>query len=125
MNPKEKRWRRRRRHLRVRKKVHGTPDRPRLSVFRSLRYIYAQLIDDESGRTLCAASTLEPKVKAELKGKGVSTKSVEAAKHIGRLLAERAKEKGLEKAVFDRSGYKYHGRIKALADAARETGLKF
>lgn len=109
---------RRRRHVRVRKKIHGTADRPRLAVFRSNRYIYAQLIDDVSGRTVAAASSQEKDLRK-------ATLSVETAAKVGTLLADRAKEEGVEDVVFDRGGYPYHGRIKALADAAREAGLKF
>ena len=105
--------------VRIRRKVHGTADRPRLAVFRSTRHIYAQVIDDASGRTLAAASTVEK----ELKG-SKSTKSEEAAV-VGRLVAERAKAAGVERVVFDRAGFRYHGRIKSLADAAREAGLEF
>jgi large subunit ribosomal protein L18 len=105
-----------RRHRRVRVKVAGSAQRPRLSVYRSLQHVYAQLIDDESGRTLAAASTLSLKA-----GK----KDVDAAAAVGRSLAERAREAGVSAAVFDRGGFLYHGRVKALADAARETGLEF
>ena len=111
---------RKKRHLRVRKKINGTSERPRLSVFRSSKHMYAQLIDDLKGRTLVSASTLD----ADLQGIGNGA-NVEAAKKVGELLAKRAKEQGVEKVVFDRSGYLYHGRVKALADAAREAGLDF
>ena len=110
---------RRKRHERIRLHLAGTQDRPRLAVFRSLNHIYAQVIDDASGRTLAAASTVEK----ELKG-SKSTKSEEAAV-VGRLVAERAKAAGVERVVFDRAGFRYHGRIKSLADAAREAGLDF
>jgi large subunit ribosomal protein L18 len=110
---------RQKRHERIRLSLAGTPERPRLAVFRSLNHIYAQVIDDTSGRTLAAASTLE----RELKGSG-STKTEEAAT-VGRLLAERAKSAGVERVVFDRAGFRYHGRIRSLADAAREAGLDF
>jgi large subunit ribosomal protein L18 len=110
-----------RRHLRVRKQVSGNTERPRLSVFRSNIHIYAQVIDDTAGRTLVAASTTEPSVASSLKGK---TK-IDRAKAIGQLIAERAKDAGIEKVVFDRGGFKYHGRIQALAEAAREAGLNF
>jgi len=110
---------RRKRHERIRLHLAGTQDRPRLAVFRSLNHIYAQVIDDGSGRTLAAASTVEK----ELKGSS-STKTEEAAV-VGRLLAERAKAAGIERVVFDRAGFRYHGRIKSLADAAREAGLDF
>ncbi len=112
---------RRRRHLRVRKKVFGTPERPRLSVFRSLKHIYAQIIDDTKGITLAAASTLDPELRGQLDG---LTKT-EKARLVGRLIAQRALAKGIRRVVFDRGGYKYHGRVKALADAAREAGLEF
>ena len=110
---------RRKRHDRIRLTMAGTAGRPRLAVFRSLNHIYAQVIDDASGRTLVAASTLEK----ELRG-STSTKSEEAAV-VGRLIAERAKDAGIERVVFDRAGFRYHGRIKSLADAAREAGLEF
>ena len=105
-----------RRHRRVRVRVAGTGQRPRLSVFRSLHHVYAQLIDDETGRTLASAST------AQLKS---SKKDVEAAAAVGRAIAEKAKAAGVSAAVFDRGGFLYHGRVKALADAAREAGLEF
>ena len=110
---------RRKRHERIRLSLAGTPERPRLAVFRSLNHIYAQVIDDTSGRTLAAASTLE----RELKGSR-ATKTEEAA-IVGRLVAERAKSAGVERVVFDRAGFRYHGRIRSLADAAREAGLDF
>ncbi|WP_067621097.1 50S ribosomal protein L18 [Alicyclobacillus acidiphilus] len=109
---------RKRRHVRVRARVSGTSERPRLNVFRSNKHIYAQLIDDASGRTLASASTKEP----GYEGNGGN---VEAAKKIGALIAERAIQKGYKSVVFDRGGYLYHGRIQALADAAREAGLEF
>ena len=112
---------RKRRHVRVRKSVTGTAERPRLSVYRSTNHIYAQLIDDTKGVTLASASTLEKSVKAEIAGK---TKR-EAAKVVGKLAAERTKEKGIETVVFDRGGYLYTGRVQSLADGAREAGLKF
>lgn len=110
---------RKRRHVRVRKKIHGTPARPRLCVFRSSKQIYAQLIDDEAGHTLVSASSLEKAAGLENGG------TVEAAKAVGRMIAERALEKNIDTAVFDRSGYIYHGRVAAVAEAAREAGLKF
>jgi large subunit ribosomal protein L18 len=110
-----------RRHLRVRKKVRGTSQRPRLAVFRSEHHIYAQLIDDTAGQTLAAASSLEGAVKGSVKYGG----NVEAAKAVGKLLGERAREKGVLGVVFDRGGFAYHGRVAALADAAREAGLEF
>ena len=106
------------RHVRVRGKISGTPECPRLNVFRSNANIYAQLIDDVNGVTLAAASTLEK----EFEG---ATGNCEAAKKVGQILAERAKEKGIEQVVFDRGGYIYHGRVAALAEGAREAGLKF
>ncbi len=121
LSKNEKKNKRLRRKIRIRKKIKGTPERPRLTVFRSLKYIYAQIIDDESGVTLVSASTLEKDIREKLK----STKDVEAAKAVGELVAKRALEKGIETVVFDRNGYRYHGRVKALADAAREAGLKF
>jgi large subunit ribosomal protein L18 len=108
------------RHRRVRARISGTPQRPRLAVFRSLKHIYAQVIDDEAGRTLAAASTVEPALREQLSG----TKT-DRAKVIGRAIGERAKAKGIEAVVFDRGGFLYHGRVAALADAAREAGLKF
>jgi large subunit ribosomal protein L18 len=111
---------RRRRHDRVRKRVHGTADRPRLCVFRSLSHIYAQVIDDESGRTLVAASDLEQEGRAGADG---SNKTSGAAV-VGRLVGQRALDKGIKEVVFDRGGYKYHGRVKALGEAARKAGLK-
>jgi large subunit ribosomal protein L18 len=108
-------------HRRIRKKLAGSPQRPRLAVFRSQSHIYAQVIDDDQGRTLVAASSLDKDLKAEHK-RGAD---VSAAKAVGKLIATRAKEKGIEAVVFDRGGFQYHGRIKALADGAREGGLKF
>ncbi|HWQ28705.1 MAG TPA: 50S ribosomal protein L18 [Dehalococcoidia bacterium] len=110
-----------RRHIRVRKKVEGTPERPRLAVFRSLSHIYAQVIDDRAQRTLVAASDLEPGVRPQVEGK----KKTERAEIVGAVLAQRAKEKGVTRVVFDRGGFKYHGRVKALAEAARKGGLEF
>lgn len=110
-----------RRHLRVRKKINGTAARPRLNVFRSSKHIYAQLIDDVAGVTLAAASTLDKELNGEVKNGG----SVESARKVGELVAKRAKEKGVSEVVFDRGGYLYHGRIQALAEAAREAGLEF
>lgn len=110
---------REKRHARVRARVSGTSQRPRLCIYRSLDHIYVQAVDDERGATLAQASTLEVR-----KG-GTRTGNVEAAKKVGALIAERLKGKGLDKAVFDRGGYLYHGRVKAVADAARAAGLKF
>jgi large subunit ribosomal protein L18 len=112
---------RRVRHLRIRKHISGTADRPRLCVFRSSRHIYAQIIDDEAGRTLVSASTLDKELRDRIEG----LKKTEQAAEVGKLLAQRAVEKGITKVVFDRGGYKYHGRVQALADAAREAGLEF
>ncbi|AER66397.1 LSU ribosomal protein L18P [Thermovirga lienii DSM 17291] len=108
------------RHRRLRRKISGTPERPRLAVFRSLNHIYAQMIDDTVGHTLVSASTLDK----ELRDKLASTKDTEAAKAVGELIAKRALEKGIKEAVFDRGGHKFHGRVKALAEAARNAGLK-
>ncbi len=112
---------RKRRHIRVRKKVFGTPERPRLNVFRSLNHIYAQIIDDEHGVTLVAASTIDRALRDKIKG----LSKTEQARRVGELVAQRALEKGITEVVFDRGGYKYHGRVKALAEASREAGLKF
>jgi large subunit ribosomal protein L18 len=114
----EKKKIRNRIHQRIRRKLSGTKERPRLAVFRSVAHIYAQVIDDVEGRTLVSASSVDKDGKT--KGGNVA-----AAKAIGKLVAERAKEKGVKQVVFDRGGYQYHGRIKALADAAREAGLEF
>jgi large subunit ribosomal protein L18 len=110
-----------RKHARVRKKVFGTAERPRLNVFRSLKHIYAQIIDDTTGRTLVAASTLDPAIKGKLKHGG----NKEAAKEVGTLVAKKALDAGITSVVFDRGGYIYHGRVKELAEAAREAGLIF
>jgi large subunit ribosomal protein L18 len=109
------------RHLRVRKKLSGTAERPRLNVFRSNKHIYAQVIDDTKGITLVSASTLD----SELKEKLENGSNIEAAQKVGELIAKRAKEKGINTVVFDRGGYLYTGRVKALADSAREAGLEF
>ncbi len=109
---------RQRRHRRVRKHLAGTTSRPRLAVYRSNRYIYAQVIDDDSGRTIASASSQEKDLRSK-------TLSADTATEVGKLVAERAKDAGISTVVFDRGGYKYHGRIKALADAAREAGLEF
>lgn len=110
-----------RRHHRVRLRVYGTPDRPRLNVFRSNGHIYAQVIDDTTGRTLVSASTLDEDIKGKLKSGG----NLAAAAAVGRLIADRALKTNLKAVVFDRGGYRFHGRIKALAEASREKGLKF
>jgi large subunit ribosomal protein L18 len=117
---KAKRLARQRRHARVRKRVQGIPERPRLCVFRSLKHIQAQIIDDTRGHTLVSASTMDAKVRAELNDKD---KTAQAAV-VGEVLAERALAVGIEQVVFDRGGYRYHGRVKALAEAARKGGLK-
>jgi large subunit ribosomal protein L18 len=111
---------RKRRHHRVRKKITGTPDRPRLAVFRSNRHLVLQVIDDEAGHTLAAASTVEPDIRSS-----GSTATVDAAARVGALVGERAKAAGISKVVFDRGGFRFHGRVKAAADAAREAGLEF
>jgi len=118
-NPRDKA--RERRHRRVRVTVNGTPERPRLSVFRSLRHITAQVVDDTKGRTLVSASTLDAELKAQIQ----NLNKTEQAKLVGKALAERAKKIGVQQVVFDRGGYKYHGRVKALAEASREGGLDF
>src|SRR4030095_13075526 len=120
---------------RIRKKIAGTPERPRLAVFRSQAHIYVQVIDDEAGRTLCSASSLDQDFQGQASGKGKEKgkgqakakrgANLAAAKAIGQLIATRAKDKGVQAVVFDRGGFHYHGRIKALADGAREGGLKF
>jgi large subunit ribosomal protein L18 len=120
MNAKDKVEARQRRHRRVRKRVIGTKSRLRLSVFRSNRYLYCQIIDDLEGRTVVAASTQEPAIRERVKHN-----SIEAAKALGATVAERAKAANVLAVVFDRGGYQYHGRLKALADAAREAGLQF
>jgi len=110
---------RKRRHNRVRKHVTGTAERPRLNIYRSNKHIYAQLIDDKNGVTLVSASTVDKDLNLE------STGNIEAAKQVGELVAKRAQDKGYQSVVFDRGGYLYHGRVKALADAARDAGLEF
>lgn len=112
---------RKRRHLRVRKRISGTAERPRLNVYKSLKHIYAQIIDDTTGNTLVAASTLDPALKGKLESGG----NKEAARAVGKLIGEKALEKGIKKVVLDRGGYIYHGKIKELAEAAREAGLDF
>jgi len=115
---KKKTLRRIRRRARTRRRVIGTPTKPRLAVFRSLRHIYVQVIDDMNGTTICSASTRD----ASMSG---STGTVDGSAAVGKALAERAKEKGISEVIFDRGGFRYHGRVKALAEAAREAGLKF
>jgi large subunit ribosomal protein L18 len=112
---------RKRVHRRIRTRVAGTPERPRLTVYRSLHHLYAQVVDDRAGRTLAAASTLDTEARKQIKG----SKNIAAAKVIGKLIAERAIAAGVRQVVFDRGGYKYHGRVQALAAAAREAGLQF
>ena len=121
MSSKEKVTARQRRHRRVRKRIQGAPQRPRLAVYRSNRHVYAQLIDDGAAATLAAASTLDKDVKPSIKNGGTS----EAAATIGKLIAERGKAANVTEVIFDRGAYLYHGRVKALADAARESGLQF
>lgn len=110
-----------RKHERVRKKIAGTPERPRLNVFRSLKNIYAQIIDDTTGQTLVAASTLDEALKGKLTYGGNKS----AAREVGRLIAQKAADKGIKQVTFDRGGYLYHGRVKELAEGAREAGLEF
>ena len=121
MRIEEKERLRRKRHRRVRSKVTGTAARPRLNVSRSLQHIYAQLIDDTTGCTVAHASTVDAALRSDLKSGG----NIAAARAVGKLIAERGKEKGIDAAVFDRGGYMYHGRVQALADGAREAGLIF
>ena len=121
INQKTRSAGRNRRHTRVRQSIHGTPERPRLSVFRSLSGIYAQVIDDVAGQTIVSASTIDPGLREQVKG----LKQAEKAHLVGKTLAERALGKGIKVVSFDRSGYKYIGRVKALAEGAREGGLKF
>ena len=112
---------RKRRHIRVRNKLAGTKERPRLNVYRSLAQIYVQVIDDDTGHTLTSASTLDPEVKPRLEG----LNKTEQAKIVGTIIGERAAAQGVKQVVFDRGGYRFHGRVKALAEAAREAGLEF
>ena len=121
INKESKKNARVKKHYRMRRHIVGSQDRPRLCVFRSNLHMYAQIIDDTKGCTLVAASTVEPEVKAMVE----KTSNVEAAAAVGTVLAKRAAEKGIDKVVFDRGGFLYHGKIKALADAAREAGLQF
>ncbi|HVC20727.1 MAG TPA: 50S ribosomal protein L18 [Vicinamibacterales bacterium] len=110
--------------LRIRKRMRGTGEQPRLTVFRSLAHVYAQVVDDRSGQTLVAASSVEPALKGTMPA-GAAGGNVAGARAIGRVIAERAREKGITRVVFDRNGFLYHGRIKAIAEAAREAGLEF
>ena len=121
MTVKNRRSQRIARHSRVRNKVNGTSGKPRLSVYRSLNNIYAQIIDDDNGVTMTAASSLE----GQIKSKAIDLNKIDSSKLVGHLIAQRAKEQGIKTVIFDRGGYKYHGRVKAVADAAREEGLKF
>jgi len=121
INKNDRKYARRKRHLRVRKKVSGTPLKPRMAVFRSEKHIYAQIIDDSTHHTLCTSSTLNGELKSVLE----KTWDKSAAKKVGEDIAKKAKEAGIEEVVFDRGGFKYHGRVKALADGARSAGLKF
>ena len=119
---KERRAKRERAHRRLRQRIQGTPERPRLSVYKSLKFIYAQIIDDVAGTTLAQASSGDPEIRGQVGG---STSSKAAAKLVGATVAERAKAKGIAQVVFDRGGYVYHGRVQAVADGAREKGLQF
>lgn len=121
ISPLDRAGERRRIHNRIRRKIRGDETRPRLCVFRSLKHIYAQVIDDIRGTTLVAAASTEKDVRGDLKYSG----NLQSAKVVGKIIAERARAKGIEAVVFDRGGYIYHGRVKALAQAAREAGLKF
>ena len=120
INQRQRNVIRKRVHTRIREKMSGTAERPRLNVYRSLNHIYTQLIDDQKGITIVSASTMGKKGETKSTGGNIA-----AAKEVGKQIAERAKEKGITKVVFDRGGYLYHGRVKALADAAREAGLEF
>ena len=120
---RQKRERRERAHKRVRSRVRGTAERPRLSVYKSLHFIYALVIDDAAGKTLAQGNSADPEVRGQLGEAG--GKSLAAAKLVGQVIAERAKARGVEKVVFDRGGYIYHGKVKAIAEAAREKGLQF
>lgn len=124
MRIKTKEDRRDRIKFRIRKKMTGTAQKPRLSVFRSVSHIYVQVIDDLSGKTIASASTVDPKVKGQL-SKGVAGGNIKGAEFVGTTIAERLKEKGITKVVFDRNGFLYHGRVKAVAEAARSAGLEF
>ena len=121
ITPIDRSTERRRIHRRIRQKISGNVNRPRLCIYRSSKYIYVQIVDDSQGKTLVAASTAEKDVRGNLKQGG----NIEASKIVGKAIAERARAKGIEAVVFDRGGYLYHGRIKAVAEAARESGLKF
>ena len=118
---KDRKVARAKRHRRLRKRISGTQDSPRLAVARSLRHVYAQIIDDQSGTTLACASSLDPEIKSKAKNGG----NTEAARLVGKLIAQRAQEKGIKRVVFDRGGNLYHGRVAAVAEGARESGLEF
>lgn len=124
MRIKTREDRRERIKLRIRKRVIGTPERPRLTVFRSVGHMYAQVVDDRTGRTLAAASSVEPALKSALSN-GARGGNIAGAQAVGKAIAERSKEKGISRVVFDRNGFLYHGRVKAVAEAAREAGLEF
>ena len=124
MRIKTKEDRRDRIKFRIRKKMTGTGDKPRLSVFRSVAHIYVQVIDDRSGQTIASASSVEPTVKGKM-SKGVAGGNIKGAEMVGATIAERLKEKGIRKVVFDRNGFLYHGRVRAVAEAARSAGLEF
>jgi large subunit ribosomal protein L18 len=121
MTKKTREYNRKRRHMTIRKKIFGTADRPRLAVYRSLKDIYAQVIDDLTGQTLVSASSIDKQLKATLE----TLKKSDQAKEVGKAVAERAKAKGIAQVVFDRGGYRYQGRVRALAESAREAGLDF
>ena len=124
MKIKTKEDRRERIKFRIRKKMAGTADKPRLTVFRSVSHIYVQVIDDRSGQTVASASSIDPQVKGKL-AKGIAGGNIKGAEMVGTAIAERLKEKGITKVVFDRNGFLYHGRVRAVADAARSAGLEF
>lgn len=116
---------RQRRHIRVRKNLSGTNERPRLAVYRSLTHIYAQVIDDDAGHTMVSASSLDPELRGQLQAQTEASDKSDVARAVGKLVGQRALQAGIEVIVFDRGGFPYHGRVKALADGAREAGLKF
>ena len=116
---------RQRRHIRVRKNLSGTPVRPRLAVYRSLTHIYAQVIDDDAGHTMVSACSLDPELRGQLQAKTEASDKSDVARAVGKLVGQRALQAGMEVIVFDRGGFPYHGRVKALAEGAREAGLKF
>jgi len=124
MGAEDKKLARKKRKLRIRKKISGTPERPRLSIFRSARHVYAQIIDDIRGETIVAASSLEKVIREDAELKAAKGK-IKLSLAVGKLIAQRAKEKGIQKIVFDRSGFLFHGRVKAISEGAREGGLDF